>query len=290
MSEQSKEIVPYREPAPIPLGEMERMAVAIAKSGLFGMRTPEQALTLMLISQAEGRHPALAARDYDIIQGRPSKKAEAMFRDFLASGGKVDWHALDDAQADATFSHPAGGSVRITWDMNRAKLAGVAEKDNWKKYPRQMLRSRTVSEGVRSVYPAATSGVYAPEEVQDFDDKKPLEAKDASDAKPSVVTSEVTGVTAAASESDTPRELPPRTGPTEKQLKRLFAISKKAGWQPTAVKAYMRAHFNKEASADLTWKEYELLCQEIERTPIVEPEPMAGEFAPLPEDERPFES
>jgi hypothetical protein len=39
----------------------------------------------------------------------------------------------------------------------------------WKKYPRQMLRSRVVSEGVRTVYPNATSGLYVPEEVRDFD-------------------------------------------------------------------------------------------------------------------------
>jgi uncharacterized protein YbbK (DUF523 family) len=38
----------------------------------------------------------------------------------------------------------------------------------WKKYPRQMLRSRVVSEGVRTVCPGATSGMYVPEEVQDI--------------------------------------------------------------------------------------------------------------------------
>jgi hypothetical protein len=38
----------------------------------------------------------------------------------------------------------------------------------WKKYPRQMLRSRVVSEGVRTVYPLATSGLYVEEEVCDF--------------------------------------------------------------------------------------------------------------------------
>src|SRR5215467_10992207 len=99
----------------VPLPDMERMAVAIARSGLFGVRTPDQALALMLVSQSEGRHPALAARDYDIIQGRPAKKAEAMLRDFLHAGGKVEWHKLDDSEADATFHHPQGGKVRISW-------------------------------------------------------------------------------------------------------------------------------------------------------------------------------
>lgn len=156
----SNELVPY--------ADMQRMAVSIARSGLFGVRTPDQALALMLVSQAEGRHPALAARDYDIIQGRPSKKAEAMMRDFQTAGGKITWHEMSDTAAIAEFTHPQGGSVTIKWDMVMAKKAGLADKDMWKKYPRQMLRSRCVSEGVRAVFPAATSGMYVPEEVRDF--------------------------------------------------------------------------------------------------------------------------
>lgn len=148
--------------------DMERMALAISASKLFGIATPDQALALCLIAQAEGRHPASAAQDYHIIQGKPSKKADAMLRDFISSGGKVEWHKLDDTIADATFSHPSGGSLRISWDMARAKKAQL-KTPMWDKYPRQMLRSRVVSEGVRSVFPMATSGMYVPEEVQEFD-------------------------------------------------------------------------------------------------------------------------
>lgn len=154
------------------LSDIERMAVAVANSGLFGVKNADQAMALMLIAQAEGRHPALAARDYDIIQGRPSKKSEAMLRDFLESGGKVEWHRLDDKTADASFSHPAGGTIRIEWTMARAAQAGMGGKDMWKKYPRQMLRARCVSEGIRTVCPMATSGMYVPEEVHDFAKEK----------------------------------------------------------------------------------------------------------------------
>lgn len=159
------------EIAQIAISDIERMAHAIVKSNLFGVKNADQAIALMLVAQAEGMHPAIVARDYDIVNGRPAKKSEAMLRSFIESGGKVQWHALDDTQADATFSHPAGGSVRIIWDMKRAAAAGLGGKDMWKKYPRQMLRSRTVSEGVRTVCPMATSGMYVPEEVRDFDDR-----------------------------------------------------------------------------------------------------------------------
>jgi len=51
--------------------------------------------------------------------------------------------------------------------MARASKAGI-NNPMWKKYPRQMLRSRVVSEGVRTVCPGATSGMLVIEEAQDL--------------------------------------------------------------------------------------------------------------------------
>lgn len=118
-----------------PVSDIERMARAFAASKLFGVQNPEQALALCLVAQAEGRHPASAAQDYHIISGRPAKKADAMLRDFIANGGKVEWHALNDEKADATFSHPSGGTVRIDWTAERAKHLGL-----WPKGPK--IKSR----------------------------------------------------------------------------------------------------------------------------------------------------
>lgn len=147
--------------------EVERVALAIARGGLFGSTDPNAVLTLCLLAQAEGQHPAVVFRDYHIIKGKPAKKADAMLRDFVTAGGKVEWHRLDNDAADATFSHPGGGTVRIDWTMERARQAGLTT-DMWRKYPRQMLRSRVISEGVRTVYPGATSGLYEVGEVQDI--------------------------------------------------------------------------------------------------------------------------
>lgn len=162
-------IVPVQPQVPaFQLNEIENIANAIARGGLFGTKDPYAVLTLCLLAQAEGQHPAVVFRDYDLINGKPAKKAEAMLRDFIVGGGRVTWNRLDDECADATFSHPQGGEVTINWTLARATKAGLGSKDMWKKYPRQMLRSRVVSEGVRTVYPNATSGLYVPEEVRDF--------------------------------------------------------------------------------------------------------------------------
>ena len=161
-------------PVTVAFTELERMAQAFAKSGMFGAKTTEQAMALLLLAQGEGLHPAIAMRDFDIIQCRPAKKAEAMLRSFIAAGGKVEWHCMTDEKADATFSHENGGSVRIDWDMARAKKAGVGNKDNYNKYPRQMLANRVISEGCRRIYPASTSGLYVPEEVIHFRGEKDI--------------------------------------------------------------------------------------------------------------------
>jgi len=153
----------------VPVGDLEKMAHAVAASKLFGITNAEQALALMLVAQAEGLHPATAARDYHIIQGRPTLKADAMLARYLASGGKVEWGVHTDMEVEATFTHPQGGSLKIKWDMARAKVAGLGGKDMWTKYPRQMLRARVISEGVRATNPAVSIGLYTPEEAEDFE-------------------------------------------------------------------------------------------------------------------------
>jgi hypothetical protein len=147
---------------------MRQMATAVAKSGLFGIKTEDQALALMLIAQGEGLHPAIAARDYHVIQGRPALKADAMLARFQNAGGRVEWKTYTDEQVTGVFSHPQGGSLELTWTMKQAKAIGLAGKDNWAKYPRAMLRSRCVSEGIRTIYPGCIVGTYTEEEVEAF--------------------------------------------------------------------------------------------------------------------------
>lgn len=144
--------------------DMERMAAVMAQSGLFGVKNPVQALALMLVAQAEGEHPASVAQDYDVIQGKGTRKTHSVLARFQAMGGKVEWHELTHTRAEATFSHPKGGSLRLDWTIEQAKQAKLTGKDNWQGYARAMLRARLIAEGVRSVYPAAIGGWQVPEE------------------------------------------------------------------------------------------------------------------------------
>ena len=124
----------------------------------------------MMIAHAEGRHPALAARDYDVIQGKPAKKSEAMMRDFIEAGGKVEWHALTDEIADATFTHAQTGSVRRstgTW-IAHAPLASPAKTTGRSSRALLLRKPGGVRGRPQLVWPLATSGMYVPEEQADY--------------------------------------------------------------------------------------------------------------------------
>ena len=57
-----------------------------------------------------------------------------------------------------------------------AQRAGLTKNPTWKSYPRQMLRARCISEGIRTVYPGCIVGVYTPEEVQDMEPPREVKA------------------------------------------------------------------------------------------------------------------
>ena len=157
----------------VPFQDMQSMAESIAKSGLFGMKDTNQVLALMAVAQAEGLHPATAARDYHVIQGRPALKADAMLARFQQAGGKVDWKVYTEKEVTGIFAHPNGGSLELTWTIKQAQDIGLVKTGSgWQKYPRAMLRSRCISEGIRTVYPGCVVGTYTPEEVEEFEPPK----------------------------------------------------------------------------------------------------------------------
>jgi hypothetical protein len=152
----------------IPLNDIQVMAEVAASSKMFGFKSTQEALAIMLLCQGENMHPAVAMRDYHVIQGRPALKADAMLARFQQAGGSVQWKEYTDEKVTGLFTHPQGGSLELSWTLAQAKSIGIANKDNWKNYPRAMLRARVISEGIRSVFPGCVVGVYTPEEVQDF--------------------------------------------------------------------------------------------------------------------------
>ena len=174
----------------IPLNDIQAMAEVAATSKMFGFKNPQEAMAIMLLCQAEGLHPAIAMRDFHVIQGRPALKADAMLARFQQAGGSVQWKEYTDDCVTGVFSHPAGGSLSVTWTIEMGKNIGLVKPGSgWHKYPRAMLRARCISEGIRSVYPGCVAGVYTPEEVQDMEPQK--QTQEVNMGKAEVVVEEI---------------------------------------------------------------------------------------------------
>jgi hypothetical protein len=167
----TSEIIPYKD--------MEAMASEVVRSKLFpGIQSVSQALTLFLVAQAEGLHPMTAAMRYNVIQNRPALKADAMLASFMERGGTVKWTEWTNEACEAVFTSagvPEG--VKVRWTLEDANRAGVTANATWKKYPRQMLKARVASDGVRMADPAVNYGRYTPEEVGDFEPAKSEKAE-----------------------------------------------------------------------------------------------------------------
>jgi len=218
---------------------IEKAGQYISKSGLFGVKTPEQAIALMLVAQAEGRNPFEAARDYHIIQGRPALKADAILARFQQAGGTVHWVELSDTKAVAEFSHPQGGKVTIDWDIERAKRAGLLGKDNWRNYPRQMLRARVISEGVRTIYPGVCVGTYTVEEEQDMAASVPATSQE---------------YTFVDTPQPTPQATPQDTPQAAEQETAQAAPPKPADWDELALKNRAKEIINDKAIHEINQK------------------------------------
>lgn len=161
---------------------VEMMGKAMAASGMFGITKAEQGIVLALTSLMERRSVTELAREFHIVEGKLTMRADAMQAKFQKAGGRVIWKRTDEKVCEAIFVDdelcPDGNTVTVT--MDELKASGVAIgrggelKVNYQKFPRQMLRARAISEGVRMTRPEVIVGVYTPEEVSDFGNQRPL--------------------------------------------------------------------------------------------------------------------
>lgn len=189
----------------VPLEQIGMMAKAVSDSGLFGIKSEAAAFSLMCIAQADGIPPIKAAVQYHIIDGKPSLKSEAMLARFQASGGKIRWKERTPQRCTLWLEHPQAGEIEVTWDIERAKAAGLAGRNTWKAYPAQMMSARCISEGIRALYPACVGGFYTPEEVRDFDAPPP--ATQPESPKP-----------AQAAKAEMPKPKAAKTAPQEAEI------------------------------------------------------------------------
>lgn len=166
--------------------QLKSVALYAVKSGFFGaVKSQEQAMMIMMTSQEMNMGPTWGLQNIFIIKGRPSLKAEGMLGlcfkniDGFAIEYKSNTKEACEIKVSRNKSAPAVFIFAME-DAERAKLTTrwdnkekqMVPQETWLKYPKDMLRSRCVSQMCRAYCPDALMGVsYTPEELNNIEPK-----------------------------------------------------------------------------------------------------------------------
>lgn len=146
---------------------LKDLAVLVVKSSLCNVRTPEDALVIMMTGAELGLSVMQSLRGIHVVKGRPVLSADLMGAVVARSPACEYLRVLEMTADTCTVETKRAGHpepTRMTWtmeDARRAKLGG----DNWAKYPAAMLRARVTAQICRAVYPDLLLGLYTEEEL-----------------------------------------------------------------------------------------------------------------------------
>ena len=160
-----------RHTASASLPDMVRYAEHLAEANLLPrqyQQRPANVLYAMEYGRTLGITPLAAITGIHVIEGKPSASAALISGLVRQAGHKLRVRG-DDKQAWAQIirsDDPDYDGYQVTWTLDRAKQAGLANKDVWKKYPAAMLKARAITEVARDACEEVLFGLhYTPEEL-----------------------------------------------------------------------------------------------------------------------------
>lgn len=157
------------------VNQLRFMGQAMADSGMFPdiQKDAAKAMVKIMAGQEIGVTPFQAVTGINIIQGKAAMGANLMAAK-LKGHPKYDYRTkLSSDACTVTIRQVAPGSNQyedigeFTFSMQDATRQGLAGKDNWRKFPQNMLFARAISNAVRIFAPDVFNGtlVYEPDEL-----------------------------------------------------------------------------------------------------------------------------
>src|SRR5262249_34839390 len=143
----SNELVPAALFPPIDVSQALSLGEVMAKSGLFGdVRDAAQAVVKILAGRELGVGPVASMAGINVIRNRAALGAN-LIPALIRRSGRYDYRIrrLDEQGCEIEFrlGKEVIGVSRFT--MDDARKAGLAGGENWRKYPRNMLFARAMS-------------------------------------------------------------------------------------------------------------------------------------------------
>lgn len=143
--------------------------VVVASRMFSAYGTPEAAMLVMMAGREFGLGAMASLRSFHIVEGKPTMSAQAMMARCLEHPScklfRVVRSKCSHEVAVVEVQRNGWDAPEVyTWTIDDAKRAGLAAKQNWSKYPRDMLINRCIAEAARFAFPEVMAGVYSPEE------------------------------------------------------------------------------------------------------------------------------
>jgi hypothetical protein len=113
--------------------------------------------------------------DMHVIEGKPSASANLISTLVRRAGHRLRvYGSLEEGMtAEIVRVDDPDFTFRATWTMADAQRAQVTHKDNWKHYPKAMLKARAITEVAREACSEVLHGVvYTPEELGEVVDEQ----------------------------------------------------------------------------------------------------------------------
>jgi hypothetical protein len=152
------------------MGELLELADRLATVDGFVPRAlinkPPSILATLMAGAEIGLGPMVSLRAIHIIEGRVALSAEIARALVLAAGHELLVDG-DDNQATARGRRADSAHwTTVEWTMDRARRAGLASKQVWRNYPRQMLTARASGELCHLAFPDVLAGLEVFEAIE----------------------------------------------------------------------------------------------------------------------------
>ncbi|RKH13773.1 hypothetical protein D7X74_21230 [Corallococcus sp. CA047B] len=153
------------------MGGAMKAAEQLSKSSLIPKALhgkPGDVLVVLLTGREFGLGPMQALRSIHVMDGKPVMAADLMVGLCISRREVCESFTLVESTGQrATYRTKRVGApeVSLSWTMQQATAAGLAGRDNWRKYPDAMLRARCSAALARAVYPDLLAGTYDPDEM-----------------------------------------------------------------------------------------------------------------------------
>jgi hypothetical protein len=143
-------------------------AQSLVKTGFLpqAIKTPEQALAIILTGRELGIPAMAALNTINVIQGKPTVSPQLMLA-LIERSGQLDDIKVDVTDKGATVTMKRKGRTSHTehFGQTEAQSMGLLGKDNYKKQAGVMYKWRAVAACARTVFPDVILGLYTPEEM-----------------------------------------------------------------------------------------------------------------------------